>query len=243
MQRSVRRFASLCLAATFNFLPPACAAVYNLSGDFSTTQNPNTPWSYNKGGTSINSPITGSAIGLNYLVGWGGRSDMDSSITKVTGAPDPFWHDLQVGDVVVHTASFGDGDMSITWTSPSAGAIDISGLAWDAYFESGRDSSWELNVNGNTVAQRSTIYGTFRTDSAASFANNLLAGKQLTGIAVGAGDVVEFLPVKTLTSPYGHFMGVDLSIDFTPIPEPASFAIAGLGLAACAVGRRLIRRA
>lgn len=244
MWRKILRIASLCGAVTAGLAAVAFAGVYHLGSDFSTTQNPNGVWSYNQGGTPISMQMDGSGIGLSYLVGWGYDSGMDSSITQVTAAPDPFWHDLQAGDVVVHTASYGGGDMSITWTSPGVGKIDVAGSAWDAYFDPGRDSSWRLFVGGTLVAERDTIYGTYRTDTTASFANNLLGGQQLTGISVVAGDVLEFLPVKTPTSPYGHFMGVDLNVDFTPIPEPASFAaVAGIGLLAFAAARRLKRKA
>jgi hypothetical protein len=132
--------------------------------------------------------------------------------------------------VVIHTASYGRPEMSITWTSPGTGAIDISGLAWDAGFDFNRDSFWELSVNGNALAERGTIVGTFRTDAVASFGNNVLPGQSLTGLTVGAGDVVEFRAVKTPSSPYGHFMGVDVTVDFTPsaVPEPSTYLAGAL---------------
>lgn len=217
-----------------------CAGVlYDLGDDFSTVQNPNGVWSYNNAGSPIQTPITNPGIGLPYLVGWGGAPDMNASITTVTYAPpDLFWKDLLAGDVALHTSGT---DVAITWTSPGTGLIDLSGAAWDAYFDPRRDASWALSVNGTTVAEHSSVFDLLRTDAAASFANNVLPGKTLSGIPVSPGDLVEF---TTDSSAYqhGHFLGVDITVDFTAVPEPISSGIAVLALVGLAVTRRLADR-
>ena len=223
------------LAGGAYLMSGSAGVLYDLQSDFSTIQNPNGPWSYNQAGGPILSPITGAGIGLPYLVGWGPSLDMNRSITTVTGTPDAFWKDLAVGDVVMHTAGT---EMSITWTSPGAGTIDISGAAWDAYFDSGRDASWTLLVNGAAVAAHGSVFGLLRTDAAASFANNILPARTLTGLPVSPGDMVELTTDSSAYS-YGHMMGLDITLDFTAVPEPISSGGAVLALLGVVFVRRL----
>jgi hypothetical protein len=199
----------------------ACAQSWDLARDFSTSQNPNGPWSYNLWGTPITEPRDG--------VGWGYSSSYDGSIT--------IWGNA----VAVHTYSFG-GDNSITWTSPSSGYASISGIAYDRdfrYFGGGRDASWTLSINGTQVASRSNIYGVEAGDSAASFANNLLPAQSLNNIPIAEGDIIMFLP-HTVTS-LGSFMNVEMTIavSATPVPEPTQWAtLVGSGLITFAGWRR-----
>jgi hypothetical protein len=139
---------------------------------------------------------------------------------------------------MVHAYSFGSND-SITWTSPAAGTISISGQAWDGAFDSGRDASWWLAVNGTPIASRPTIYGVMRTDVVASFSNDLLPNKTLSGISVAQGDVVEF---TNHAANVGHFMGVNMDIALTTVPEPASLAVLSLGVISMLLTRRAVRR-
>ena len=47
-------------------------------------------------------------------------------------------------------------------------------------------------MDGQTIAQRSSAQGLFRTDAGAQFGANLIGGNVLTGIPVDEGDIVEF---------------------------------------------------
>lgn len=234
---SVQSFCLLGMVASLLILATNTASAstiaYNLRDDFSTTQNPNGVWSYNLGGTPITGTLSGSAGD-----GWGYMTSWDGCIIKTTSTATSC-HDWQQGDILVHAYSFG-GDNSITWTSPSAGTIGISGLAWDANFESGRDANWTLMVNGAVVASCSTIYGTFRTDAVALFASNLAAGKSLTDIVVASGDIVEFTTQKM--NSYGEFVGVDMNITLTSVPEPSALVLLGVGIASLTFAWRRNRR-
>jgi len=186
-------------------------ATYDLNNDWSTAQNPNGPWSYNYAGSPITAKVSSTSVS-----GWGYFSSFDASITKILSA-DYGFNDGLPGDVVIHVTSIPYGGnsspMSIAWTAPWAGTIDVSGQAWDAQFFDGRDAGWTLSLNGAPIATHSTIFGLHRTDPAADFASDILPGQSLNGLAVNAGDVLRFSTfVNTF---YGHFMGVDFSVNLT----------------------------
>ncbi len=192
---------------------------YDLQQDFSTTQNPNGVWSYDLGGSPITSQISGVyGTGWCYMTGAYGYYDGSIIIGAASGGLTP-------GSIAIHTYSFG-GDDSITWTSPAAGTIDISGLAWDEDF-GGRDAKWTLTVGGQTIAFCPSIDGIQSTDAQASFANNVVSGESLNNIPVCAGDVVAFTPHTT--TQYGHFMGVNMDVVMTTVPEPSTFVLFSIG--------------
>ena len=199
--------------ASFVLAARAQTATYDVASDFSTTSNPNGVWSYNEN----DQPLTQTQVNV-YLVGWGYYSSFDASISQTTPALSGLgWNDEKAGDVVLHAPSVPYGGpaayMNIRWTSPANGVISITGRAWDAEFNPGRDANWWLSVGGTSIASRSSVSGLQRSDTAAQFSSNLLPGHSLTEISVTQGVVVEFA-VATGTY-YGHFAGVEESISLT----------------------------
>ncbi len=230
MKTNYHQFYTVLIAATVLVLAVSAIVrgdtiVYNLKSQFSTSQNPNGLWSYNLG----SSPITRFQT-ADCLAGWSCAGDWNGSIVQMISPPGGgYQHDWIVGDITVHPLSWYYGGQSefvnITWTSPFAGTISISGIAWDAAFYAGRDTSWELTAAGTLLASRSSVYGLYRTDLEASFVNNLLSGKSLTDIPVQAGDVVMF-QVEATTSD-GHWVGIDM--DITLVPEPTTIVLLTFG--------------
>src|SRR5512141_239061 len=118
----------------------ATPTVYNLTADWSDTQNPHGPWSYNYNDT----PISVYQTFWWGQSGWGYQWIGDGSILRGSspaGMTDPFGnvgppaYGWQPGDVMMHAISVpygGDSTfLNVTWTSPGTGNIDISGRAWD----------------------------------------------------------------------------------------------------------------
>ncbi|MEX2306377.1 MAG: hypothetical protein WD738_02220 [Pirellulales bacterium] len=205
--------------------PIHAATIYNASADFSYAANPNGVWSYNVG-----------LIPLPFVQsGWGGVPGEMFWATTLAGTVPPAWGkaattpagttDWLPGDVIVHASNSGSGGAdqgNITWTSPGAGYIDISGKAWDAVHSPGRDDAWSLSLDGDVLASRPGIVGVQRGDAAADFANNLLPLKSLANLTVQAGDVLKF-EVQKAAGCCGHFSGLELTVSLVPEP-PAALA-------------------
>ena len=209
---------------------PLCAygAGYNTTADFSTLANPNGSWSYNYGGVPIAASRTDSE-----LTGWDPTGNWDGAMAQVIDASG--WFDAQNGDFVMHSPTYSYHEL--VWTAPSDGTVDIYGYIWDAYHYPGRDSIWEISVNGDVKASRDTIYQTHRTDTAAIVGNNLLPSMSLSGLAVSTGDRVVIQTDKVGTN-FGHLLGVDITVNHTPIPEPSAPVLAALGILCVAFCRR-----
>ena len=238
--RIVRALWTACLGGLCGAAATASADVfqYSLVNDWSDTQNPNGVWSYNYN----DAPISVYQTMWWGEAGWGLYSIGDGCIIRgsaptgtspygdVAGPP----HDWVPGDVMMHALSVPYGGLgtflNVQWTSPSDGTINISGLAWDGEIIDGRDVGWSLLVGGQVIAQRSSVFGLYRTDVGADFGANLVGSASLSDIPVTKGEVVEFL-VATDTY-YGQFVGVRENIALTTVPEPGSALIPGASLLA-----------
>jgi hypothetical protein len=238
---NLSRQAAILAAALLVLSAPTVRAdlfIYNLVNDWSDTQNPHGSWSYNYN----NAPIAVFQTFWWGQPGWGYYSIGDGCIIRGSAptGTDPYGNvvppanDWQPGDVMMHALSLPYGGAStflnVTWTSPAAGTIDIDGRAWDGLIISGRDVAWSLSVGGQTIAQRSSVFGLSRSDAGAQFSSNLSPSQALTGIPVSQGEVVEFL-VATDTY-YGEFVGVQENITLTTVPEPSGAALFLVGCAA-----------
>lgn len=218
------------------FLKPNLHAtiIYDLTAEFSQIANPNGPWTYEMDGAPITATLPG---------GWGYYASYDASITQ---AGSSFGLDAKPGDILMHAPSAGHGTtLEIVWTSPGTGTIDISGAAWGADFFQDRDATWWLSVDGVTIASRGSVYGLLRTDLAADFASNLLSGGSLTDLNVETGDVVKFSVAATTY--YGHFVGIEEKIAFSPsipsVPDAGStFPLFVASVSMLAASFRILKR-
>lgn len=208
----------------------AAGQIYDLRGDFSMTQNPNGPWSYNEGSNP-----------LPFTPNWGPEGDAwavapqpdDGHIPAFFQAPWPM-EDWQEGDIIVHCwgpySGGNNGPANITWTAPAGGVIDLSGNTWLAR-NIGRMNDVSLWVN-DTMLDFITLYDGDPYDRD----NPYVFQGALSNIHVQAGDVV------TLRSDWnpddwggGDFAGLNLTINFA-VPAPGAGAL--LLLAAPAARRR-----
>lgn len=216
----------------------ALAAGWDLGSDWSDLSNPNGQWTLEK---NINTPFT--------IV----QSDFYSDGTfQKAWADDPYpanshvpvWMkcttlaglDVQLGDVVAHGAvqwRTGSVYTSAMWTSPLDGTATMSGSTWLA-LQRNRQMDWRLLKNG-LVLTSGHMFGDGTYTRAHQF--NFEAGSGGVGAltqAVSVGDRLEFQFFSLDDLP--DMAGVNFHIE--AVPEPASMAAFGIGLAMLARRRR-----
>lgn len=218
MNLPFKSFAGAALLASLS--PTVQAQLFDLAGDWSDTQNPNGAWAYYvedvlgeaqlRGGDQFQDPpgppvIWAKPNGEDF-VGW--SRSMGSEIGL----------DLQPGDVYAHSSAA--GDLAVTWTSPSAGTIEVEGAIW-ALRDIGRDIDFTVTLHQSVLAQGSVASGDPYDRS------NPLAFSFVE--LVQAGDLLSF-NVATGSVGIGDYFGVDLRVAFAAVPEPQHTALAG-GLA------------
>jgi hypothetical protein len=144
---------------------------------------------------------------------------------------ETFVRDWQAGDIIVHTTDtlngIGSGLANVTWTSPTAGNINITGGVWDGLDRS-RANDWAILLNGVSLTGGSLFDGDpYNRANPFNFAAGSGGAGVLNNIAVAPGDVVKLQLVKT--SSLGDVVGVNLAISATTsstaVPEP--FTIIG----------------
>jgi hypothetical protein len=235
--------------------PPAARAatiVYDLGADWSDAANPNGAWSYNDGAGAIGThqaayvPLAGNqgawaatSGGPGQIVSW---FKAVNNYALTTGGAVEFG----VGDVGVHTWDpFNGGNTApanVTWTAASDGTIDIAGDIWHAHNTGDRRAvNWTILVNGVAVTGGLVE----REDGTSNFSRlDFTAGSggaaALDDIAVLAGQIVELRLESSgiFGSPFGSFVGMDLTITDSAIPTPAAASLLLIGLA----GWRGLRR-
>lgn len=111
----------------------------------------------------------------------------------------------------------------VRWTAPSAGTIDYSATF---IAESGQTTNSSfVAINGNTTSPGFSGFSSGSNQAGGTVATG-------TGIAVAPGTTIDFA-----NGAYSS-MGLFASIEFTPVPEPTTFALAMLGVVGLVGARR-----
>ncbi|HVZ00295.1 MAG TPA: hypothetical protein VHA35_12365 [Dongiaceae bacterium] len=212
------------------------AVPYDLTADFSNTDNPNAAgWSYVYPGLHhISAPDSvgnhlepalangffGAGANLNNDTPFVFKSAIDGH--AATGLTDS---DFMTGDVVVHTPNSGSA-LTIQWKAPTAGTItDLAASLWYAHSTVARSNNVVLSLAG-IVLDSWTI-----SSSEHAGRGNAAAYAGAGPFAVAAGDLLTLS--FTRTSPeYGSLVGVAASFEFaaavTPIPAALPLFMTGL---------------
>lgn len=199
--------------------PPICGTgqaqiqTYDLATDWSNTSNPNGVWSYNEGSNPLPfQPEWEPSFGPAWAYApWPNFGHVPLwAKTQVSSSVDGF----EIGDILGHSSDSGRGEnyepANITWTSPSAGNINISGSAWISP-SIDRSNRWELYLNGTLLSSGNMLaQGGYYRSNPFSFSAGSGGAPILNNIPVSAGDVVKLQIVKLST--FGHFVGVNLQI-------------------------------
>lgn len=217
-------FASLALVST--------ARAYNLSADWSDTQNPNGPWSY-RVGTTVLPSWPASLMFSNGQPAYQPANSVGAFLPswfKLISTPVGF--DALPGDVVVHTndnynGNEGLGPANVLFTAPSTAYYNIFGGLWNASTAVApsdyrpRPQDWQLLVNGSQVAfgTLSAIPGEFSRANQQTFS--------FSDVLLAEGDAVQLNIYRNAAAQAGYFVGADLTIQ--AVPEPSTWMMLLMG--------------
>jgi len=219
---------TICLAppVLVTLLLPAVAAaqtVYDLTNDWSDTQNPNGVWSLN------------SAPGVLITTNpdWCCSPPPPAWAASPCSAPGhvPVWMKLSsagasggltdgpLGRVVMHGVS--PGAPGVTWTSPVGANVRIEGGVWRTNPEDGRSMTWTLRLNGAALSSGEVTPANPYSSSSPFLYRDGSGGPGAVNFAVVPGDVITL----ELTSSFAGFIGVDLRIVAPVAPVEGPFAM------------------
>ncbi|HQR44194.1 MAG TPA: PEP-CTERM sorting domain-containing protein [Gemmatales bacterium] len=116
------------------------------------------------------------------------------------------------------------------WTSTTTDTIDISGNTWLGR-DIGRGNTWSIWKNGTMLTSGVVTDGdAFNRSNPFLFANGTGGASALQGVSVVPGDIIMFQAVRTTGA--GDFIGVNMSITTSAVPEPATIALTSLSAVA-----------
>ena len=234
---------------TVIFTEQPAQLTYDLRTDWSDTQNPNGPWSYNEGNNPL--PHTGCAFlncspWTNCQPAWargdvcptqGGNSPVIPAVFKaIANDWEALQYDIQPGDIILHSRDdangSGNGEGNITWTASTNGFVTVSGGVWSAADFLGRGNHWSIHLNATILTE-----GDVSANDAYSravpfdFRNGSAGSNVLQNISVNAGDIIKLL--ITRTTQYGDVVGINLTVVFEPepgcVPAPSGLVSAWSG--------------
>ncbi|MBS1716313.1 MAG: PEP-CTERM sorting domain-containing protein [Armatimonadetes bacterium] len=237
-----KRLFSVCSLVSVVVSAQAQIAV-SLANDFSISNgNPNGAWAYQDDSTylSVQIPLNNGnplypAVSNGY---WGLGNNLNTDTpdlfkAQVSGSSAGETDlDFLAGDIVGHSPNNGTY-LYERWIAPSNGSIsNLSMLVWYAHSVVNRSSDYVLLDNATSLTSGTASKGNSDRSNAFSYNN--------AGFSVVAGDVISFGIRKSPGQDFGSLIGESLDFTFTPtaVPEPASMACLGLGVAALIRKRR-----
>jgi hypothetical protein len=229
---------ALLLLGTMTEPARAAIIVYDNDLDFSDTNNPSGPWSYQQGNalvahhTPVPLPQLVPAAANGY---WGASSSSLSTsilVTTANGNATGFFSnsDFLAGDMLLRTTDPNSGGpVVLGWTAPTAGTFTYNGFVWFAGTPTGPAfTDFTLALTAGPTLESGTILPSNNRTNFVGFVNGA------TAVSVNAGDLLALTMAPSIGQPSGTLTGVLLTIDFTPVPEPGSMVLVAPGVAVLA---------
>lgn len=200
---------------------PSNVKTFDLTRDWSDTQNPNGAWRVRDDGNVI-SPAVNDWARISGQTAWAHEATGNGQIPafmKVVAPAGLGANELRAGDICVHSRDDnngkGRGEAQIVWTSPEAGTIDISGGIWLGRTNRDRSNTWTLTVKGALKAS-GLIQPNDPSSRATPWTFSSRATAPLKALPVAARDEVVLEIRKAVASSAGEYTGVTLTIALTP---------------------------
>ena len=194
------------------------AQTWDLKNDFSFTNNPNGAWQYGRydgaGNFFVNTAPT---TFFGFGTGWDGLGGSGRPFVGVNTSGSGSSGAL-AGQVFVHPdfVSNPTSSAGIHWVSPTSQTIHVSGTFYQG--------------DTNSVSEFITLN---RTTSVDSRIDQFLDFNFSFDISVAGGDFLDFyVGTNTASNPNSATTPIDIHITASTVPEPASFAVLGLGAVA-----------
>ena len=138
----------------------AATTEYDLSGDWSNTQNPFGTWSLYKSSAALFALNLAEFYGNStYQAAWADQQYPNQTHVPVWMKIRTASALLQPGDIMARGAELdrtGSDFTSVVWTSPTAGNIGISGGIWSAS-NSSRTMRWQLLDEGTLLSEADMV--------------------------------------------------------------------------------------
>ena len=142
-----------------------------------------------------------------------------------------FSADTPIGRVLMHN---NDGANSpcglenlpagVSWTAPEAGPVAISGGMWQVV-DFNRTEEWTLSLNGVAISGGLLSYSPLITSVSPFDLSSGTGGAAVLHQTVAIGDVIALYFTRPDGQPYGHTMGVDLTISVVPEPTTVELIV------------------
>jgi hypothetical protein len=200
--------------------PAAALAIYDLTFDWSDSANPNGPWAYREGTNLLPHVAAWQGLAGDFTSPQPAWARSESGTTNLpcffrSSATVGIVHDWQTGDVICHSQDnfngIGSGAANVTWTSPSYGAIKISGAIWMGR-DIGRGNHWSIAFNGTELTAGDVFSGdAYDRATPMDFTAGSGGAAPLTAIPVVPGDVVMLTLTRTATP--GDYSGIRMQVE------------------------------
>lgn len=199
------------------------AAVFDLKSDWSESANPHGTWSmFDYRGELIHSDEIPHPVNHPQSA-WLGVDNYAPIVMKIAPANVGYLPDWVAGDIHVHADNLGNA-ITLRWTSPLDGIVNVSGSVFYATETLGRSQDWGVAINGVMVTQGNVHEGDpFDRNNPFPLEAGSGGASVLQNLAVSVGDTIDFDVWKNAASQYGGNVGVEFTI--TAVPEPQTWGL------------------
>lgn len=208
------------------------AVIYDVAADWSTTDNPNGPWSYLQGTALLPNQPT-ACCGLPVAPSFA-PSYVSGTFLPVFGQATP-GADIYVHSYDPFNGGAAQGEAVLAWTAPMSGLVDVSGYFYYSHFPHQRSNDVTILLGSSVLGSAVLSYLEHQDEANQwSFSFN--------DLAVNTGDMLTMVFQRSAGQSSGSSDAGNLTVTFTAaaVPAPPTGALIFAGMAALIAS--LVRR-